>query len=129
MILKNICLSNQSEQHPIRYLYLETRLLYNTIKYVNENTTDYLIRFRNSQKANKACNENLVTRIFQEHGMEIIYPLHVTGFDAISDNEKKEADTEVEEIIYAVLYLENSYKAMFDDLKKRGNKNYVLSNA
>ena len=40
IILKRICFSNLSEQHPTRSLCLSTRRLYNTMKYVNENTTD-----------------------------------------------------------------------------------------
>ena len=54
MILKRICLSNQSEQHPICSLYLSTRRMYNTMQYANENITDYLIRFRNIQRVNEA---------------------------------------------------------------------------
>ena len=38
MILKSICFSNQSEQHPIRSLCMS-----------NENTTNYLFRFRKAQ--------------------------------------------------------------------------------
>ena len=61
MILKNICLSNQSEQHPIRSLCLSTRRLYNTMQYANENATNYLVRFRNAEKVNEACNGSLIT--------------------------------------------------------------------
>ena len=39
-ILKNLCFSNQSEQHPIRSLFLATRQLYKKIQYASENTTD-----------------------------------------------------------------------------------------
>ena len=47
MILKKICFSNQSEQHPIRSLCLSKRRLYNTMQYASDKTTDYLVRFRN----------------------------------------------------------------------------------
>ena len=48
MIINKLCLSNQSIQHPIQFLCLETRILYNTIQHANENTNDYLVRFCNS---------------------------------------------------------------------------------
>ena len=54
MILKIICFSNQSEQHPIRSLCMS-----------NENTTNYLFSFRNAQKFNKACNGSLITKVVQ----------------------------------------------------------------
>ena len=41
MILKRLCFSNQSEQHPIRSLCLSMRRIYNTMQYIKENTTDY----------------------------------------------------------------------------------------
>ena len=53
--------------------------------------------------------------------MKILYPLNVTGFDALSDDEKKEAYTEGEEIICAILYLENTDKARFNDIKKQAD--------
>ena len=81
MILKRICFSNQSEQQPIRSLCLSTRLLYNTMQYANENTTNYLVRFRNSQKVNEACNVSLITKGVQEHGMKILFQFHNTVFD------------------------------------------------
>ena len=62
MILNMLCLSNQSEKHPIRSFWLDTRRLYTTMKYANENTTDYLVRFHNSQNINEAYNERLITR-------------------------------------------------------------------
>ena len=61
MILNNLCFSNQSEQHPIIYLFLETRQLYNTMQHINYNTSNYLIRLRNSQKVNQSCNGNLIS--------------------------------------------------------------------
>ena len=48
MILKSLCLSNQSELNPISSLCLSTRHLCNTMQYANDNTTDYLVRFRNA---------------------------------------------------------------------------------
>ena len=67
MILKRICFSNKSEQHPIRSLCLSTRRLYNNMQYANKNTTDYLVRFCNSQKVNEACD-----------GIDGYYPFSVT---------------------------------------------------
>ena len=40
MILKKLCFSNQSGQHPIRSILLATSLLYNTMQHVNNNMTD-----------------------------------------------------------------------------------------
>ena len=91
MILKSIWFSNQSEQHPIHSLCLSTRCLYKTMEYANENTTDYLVRFRNSQKVNKACDVSLTTKGVQEHGMKIIFPLHNTLFESLQEYEKKES--------------------------------------
>ena len=81
MILKRICFSNQSEQHPIRWLCLSTRRMYNTMQYANKNTTAYLVRFRNAQRFNEACDGSLITKGLQEHGVKICFPLHNTGFD------------------------------------------------
>ena len=92
IILKRLCLSNQSKEHPIRSLCLATRRLYNTIQYTNKNTTDYLVRFRNAQKVNEACNGSLITRGVQEHGMKILFPLQNTGFDSLQEDEKKKAE-------------------------------------
>ena len=39
MILKRLCFLIQSEQHPIRSFFLDIRRLYNTMSYVNKNTT------------------------------------------------------------------------------------------
>ena len=84
MILKKICFSNQSEQHQIRSFWLSTRRLYNTMQYSRKNTTDYLVRFRNAQKINEACDGSLITKGVQEHGMKIRFPLHNTGFDYLT---------------------------------------------
>ena len=59
--------------------------------------------------------------------MKILYPLPVTGFDALSDNDKKDAEKPGEEMLCEILYLENSDKAMFADLKKRVENDYVLN--
>ena len=91
--------------------------LYNTIQCANENTTDYLVRFRNDQKVNEACNTILITKGIKEHGMKILFPLHNTGFDYIQEDEKKEAENSGD--LCAILYLENSEKSRFADLKKR----------
>ena len=53
----------------------------------------------------------------QDHGMEIIFPLHSTGFDSIQEDEKKEAEKVGEVVLCAILYLEKSDKASFSDLK------------
>ena len=89
MILKRLWFSNQSEQHLICSLWLDTRSLYNTMQYANKNTTDYLVRFHNAQKFNEACNGSLITRFVQEHEMKILFPLHTTGFDFLQENYKK----------------------------------------
>ena len=88
IILKSICFSNHSEQHLIRSLFLYMRRLYNTMKYTNNNTTNYLVRFCNAQKVNEACNGSLISKGVQEHGMKILSPLHNTGFDSLQEYEK-----------------------------------------
>ena len=62
MILDRPFFSNNSEQNPIHSLCLTTRRLYNTMQYANKSTTDYLVRFFNTHKANEACNGSLITR-------------------------------------------------------------------
>ena len=84
--------------------------------YTNENTTDYLFRFCNSQKANEACNVSIITGGVQEHGMNIIFPFHNTGFDYLQEDENKEAEKVGEEMLYVILYIDNSDKSRFDDL-------------
>ena len=85
MILKKICFSNRPEQHPICSLCLSTRRLYNTTQYDIKNTTDYLVRFRNAQNFNEACDGSLIAKGVQEHGMKIRFPLHNTGFDSLQE--------------------------------------------
>ena len=92
MILKRICLSNQSKHRPIRSLCLSTRCMYNTRQYANENTTDYLVRLRNAWKVNEACNRILINKDVKEHGMNILFPFHNTGFDSLQEGDKKEAE-------------------------------------
>ena len=127
MILKRIWFSNQSEKHTIRSLCLHTRRLHNNMQYANKNTTNYLFRFRNSQKVNEACNGILITKVVQEHRMKILLPLHNTGFDSLQEYNKKESENTGEEMLCAILYLEKSDKDRFDDLKKRVENNYLLN--
>ena len=129
MILKRICFSNQSKQHPIRSLYLSMRRLYNTMQYANENITDYLIRFRNARRVNEACDRSLITKGVQEHGTNISFPLHNTEFDSLQEDKKKETEKVEEEMLCAILYLEKSDKDRFTDLKKRVENDYVMNKA
>ena len=73
---------------------------------------------RDAQKVSEGCNGSLISRGVHEHGMHITYPVHVTGFDPLSENDKKEAETEGEDTIFAILYLKNSNRSRFYDLKK-----------
>ena len=66
--------------------------MYNTMHHNNENTTDYLVRFCNTQKINKACNGIIIPIGVHENWMNILYPLHVTSFTAMQDNDRNEAD-------------------------------------
>ena len=59
--------------------------------------------------------------------MKIHLPFHNTGFDSIQEDKKKEAEKAGEEMLCAILYLENSDKARFADLKKRIENDYVLN--
>ena len=56
------------------------------MQYANENTTDYLVRFRNAQKVNEACDGSLVTKGVEDHGMKIIFPLLNNGFDSLQED-------------------------------------------
>ena len=93
--------------------------MYKTMQYANKNITNYLVRFHNSQKVNEACNVSIIAKGIQEHGMNILFPLHNTGFDSLQEYENKEAHKAGEEILCAILYLDNSDKSIFDELKKR----------
>ena len=99
------------------------------MQYANENITNYLVRFRNAQKVNEACDGSLITKGVQDHEMNIRFPLHNTGFDSLQEDENKEAENSGEEILCAILYLENSDKARFANLKKRVGNDYVLNKA
>ena len=59
--------------------------------------------------------------------MKIIFPLHNNGFYSLQEYEKKETEKAGEEMLCVILYLENSEKARFADLKKRVENNYVLN--
>ena len=61
--------------------------------------------------------------------MKIIFLLHNNGFDSLQEDEKNEAENSGEEMLCAILYLENSDKSRFDDLKKRVENEYVLNKA
>ena len=86
------------------------------MQYANENTTDYLLRFCNSQKVNEACNGSPITEGVQEHRMKIILPLYNTGFDYLQEDKKKETENPGEEMLCTILYMENSDKDRFSDL-------------
>ena len=119
MILNKLFFLNQSKQHPILSILLATRRLYNTMQHANEDTNDYLLRFHHYQKVNEVCNGILITREFHEHGIKIPYLLHSTGFYTLLEDEKKEAKKPREEMLSEIIYLENSDKARFSELKKR----------
>ena len=61
--------------------------------------------------------------------MKIRFPLHNNGFDSLQEDEKKGSEKAGEEILYAILYLENSDKARFSDLRKRVKNDYVMNKA
>ena len=71
----------------------------------------------------------LITKGVHEHGTKIHFPFHNNGFDSLQKDEKKEAEKSGEEMLCAILYLENSDKARFADLKKRIKNDYVLNKA
>ena len=59
--------------------------------------------------------------------MKILLPLHTNVFYSLQENDKKEAETAGEEILCEIIFIENSYKARFSDLKKRIENDYVLN--
>ena len=61
--------------------------------------------------------------------MKICFPLHNTGFYFLQEDKKKKAEKAGEEMLYAILYMENSDKARFSDLKKHTENDYVLNKA
>ena len=83
MIPNELWFSNQSEQHPIISLCLEMKQMYSTVKYASKNTANCLVRLNNYHKVNEACNGILITRGYQYHGMQILFPLHNTGFESL----------------------------------------------
>ena len=61
--------------------------------------------------------------------MKVLYIFHVTGFYALSDDDKKAEEIVIEQMICEILYLENSDKVRSSDLKKRIENEYVLNKA
>ena len=61
--------------------------------------------------------------------MKILFSLHTTGFGLLQKNEKEEVETSGEEMLCAILYLEDSDKVRFTELKKRVENYYVMSKA
>ena len=59
--------------------------------------------------------------------MNRLFPINTSVFDSLKENEMKEAETPGEEMLCAILYLENSDKAIFSDLKKHVENNYVFN--
>ena len=66
--------------------------MYNTMQYANKNTTDYLVRFRNSQKFNEDFNGSLIKKGVQDHGIKILLPFYNTVFDCLQKDEKNESE-------------------------------------
>ena len=82
----------------------------------NEKTTNFLVSLRNAQKVKEACNRILINRGVQEHGMKTLFPLHNNGLVSLQEDDKKEGEKAGEEMLCAILYLENSDKARFNEL-------------
>ena len=61
--------------------------------------------------------------------MKILFPLHKTGFDSLQEYEKNDPVKSGEEMLCAILYMDNSDKVRFSDLKKRVENDYVLNKA
>ena len=64
--------------------------MYNTTHNADENTTNILVILRNAKKINDMCN---VSKVVQDYGIKVRYPLHINRFYAISDDKNKEAET------------------------------------
>ena len=62
----------------------------------------------------------------QDHGIEILYPLHGTGFEIMEDDGKKEAETTGEYILCSILNLKNFDNDIFSDLNKCVKNDYVM---
>ena len=97
------------------------------MQFASKNTTDYLVRLLKAQKVNKAYNGSLIEKVVQVHEMKIIFPLYAAIFYTLQDDDKKEAETAGEEILCAILYLENLEKSIFSDLKKLVENAYVFN--
>ena len=78
-----------------------TRQLYNTLQYVKYNTTDYLVIFCGKIKVNKTHNVSLIQKGVQGHGMRILYLLHDTGFETLTDDENTEAKKKQEKRLFS----------------------------
>ena len=61
--------------------------------------------------------------------MNILFLFHNTGFDSLQEYDKKEAEKAWEEMLCSILYIENSDKARFSDLKKCVENYYVPNKA
>ena len=86
MILNKVSVSNKSKQHFICSLCLAMRKLYNTMKHARDNTTNYLVRLRNTQKANRVCNGILITRASKSMVCKLSFhyiPLNLTDYSTM----------------------------------------------
>ena len=88
-----------------------------------------MVRFHNYQKFNEACDGSLITKGVQYHGMNIRFQFKNNGFDYLQEDDKKEAEKAGEEMLCVILYMENSDKARFSDLKKCIKNDYVTNKA
>ena len=70
-----------------------------------------------------------MSRVVQEHVIKILYPLHVTGYGTLLDDDKRQVEIAGGEIICVILYIDNSEKSSFSELKKRADNYYVLNEA
>ena len=61
--------------------------------------------------------------------MKILFPLHNNVFNSLQEDEKKEEEKAGKEMLYEILYMENSGKARFSDLKKSVENYYVPNKA
>ena len=61
--------------------------------------------------------------------MNILLSLLNTGFDYLQEDKEKDTEKSVEEILCKILYIDNSDKFRFSDLKKCVENNYVLNKA
>ena len=61
--------------------------------------------------------------------MNILLPWHNTGFDYLQEDDEKDTENTVEEMLCTILYPENLDKSRFSDLKKCVENDYVLNKA